>query len=366
MAVTVFLCGDVMTGRGVDQILPHAGDPLLAEQIVGDARTYVKLAEEANGAIPWPVGYAWPWGDALPLLDEIAPDARVLNLETTITADGDFLPGKAVHYRMSPGNLGCLTAVRPDACVLANNHALDFGLRGLTDTVDALAAAGLRAVGAGRDVGEAERAIGIDVHNGRRVVVAAAGAESSGVSRHWAATGRRPGVAFVPDLSGRTAEELAERVVAARRPGDVGVVSLHWGSNWGYPVESGQVRFARRLIDAGVDIVHGHSSHHPRPVEVYRNRLILYGCGDAVDDYEGIKGYQAYRDDLRLLYFATMADDGALISLRMAPLRARNLRLERATSGDADWLRALLDHISRHFGTRFDREPDGLFAVRLP
>ena len=49
-----------------------------------------------------------------------------------------------------------------------------------------------------------------------------------------------------------------------------------------------QIRFAHRLIDAGVDVVHGHSSHHPRPIEVYRGKLILYGCGDTIDDYEGI------------------------------------------------------------------------------
>jgi hypothetical protein len=79
--------------------------------------------------------------------------------------------------------------------------------------------------------------------------------------------------------------------------------SIYWGSNWGYRVDADQVRFARRPIDGGVDVVHGHSSHHPRSIEVYRGKLILYGCGDCIDDYEGITGHQAYRDDLLLLYF---------------------------------------------------------------
>jgi poly-gamma-glutamate capsule biosynthesis protein CapA/YwtB (metallophosphatase superfamily) len=56
-------------------------------------------------------------------------------------------------------------------------------------------------------------------------------------------------------------------------------------------VDEDQVRFARRLIDGGVDVIHGHSSHDLRPVEVYRGRLILYGCGDCIDDYEGISGH---------------------------------------------------------------------------
>ena len=67
------------------------------------------------------------------------------------------------------------------------------------------------------------------------------------------------------------------------------------------------MRFAHWLVDGGVDIVHGHSSHHPRPIEVYRDRLILYGCGDFIDDYEGIEGYEQYRDDLVLMYFATLS-----------------------------------------------------------
>src|SRR5690348_3142314 len=146
-----------MTGRGVDQVLSHPGDPELRERYAGDARAYVRLAERAHGRIPRPAGFAWPWGDALRVLEDVAPDVRVINLETSITRSRDFAPGKAVHYRMSPGNLPCLAAARPDACALANNHALDFGPRGLADTLDALSAAGLRAAGAGRDAGQATR-----------------------------------------------------------------------------------------------------------------------------------------------------------------------------------------------------------------
>jgi transposase len=102
--LTVFLCGDVMTGRGVDQVLPDPGDPELRERYTADARAYVRLAERAHGRIPRPAGFAWPWGDALPVLEDAAPDVRVINLETSITRSRDFAPGKAIHYRMSPGN----------------------------------------------------------------------------------------------------------------------------------------------------------------------------------------------------------------------------------------------------------------------
>ena len=137
-ALTLFLSGDVMLGRGVDQILPHPGNPTLYERQVADARTYVDLAIRANGSIPQPVDWSWPWGDALQLLAHSSCDARIVNLETSITTSDDYVPGKAVHYRMNPANSEALAAVRPDACVLANNHVLDFGRRGLLETLDVL------------------------------------------------------------------------------------------------------------------------------------------------------------------------------------------------------------------------------------
>ena len=135
-----------MLGRGVDQILPHPGEPELREPYLRDARGYVRLAEHANGPIPRPVDWRWPWGEALALLDEAAPAVRLINLETTITADGEFAERKAVCYRMHPDNLPALTALQPDICALANNHILDFGYQGLTDTVAALGAAGIQGV----------------------------------------------------------------------------------------------------------------------------------------------------------------------------------------------------------------------------
>ncbi|TLK46301.1 hypothetical protein FDN03_16255, partial [Glutamicibacter sp. V16R2B1] len=105
--------------------------------------------------------------------------------------------------------------------------------------------------------------------------------------------------------------------------------------------------------------------HHPRPVEVYRDRLVLYGCGDFVDDYEGIPGYEGYRDDLRLAYFVSLdPDTAALTGLRMVPLQARRIRLERAAPADAAWLRGILDRISGGFGTRFALDPDGTLRLR--
>jgi poly-gamma-glutamate synthesis protein (capsule biosynthesis protein) len=117
------------------------------------------------------------------------------------------------------------------------------------------------------------------------------------------------------------------------------------------------VRFAHRLIEGGVDLVHGHSSHHARPAEVYRGRLVLYGCGELLDDYEGIGGYRAFRSDLVLLWLPTLAADGALQSLRAIPLRLRRLQLTQPTDEDRAWLVAALTRLCRPFG--LEVRPDG-------
>ena len=116
--VTLFVCGDVMLGRGVDQILTRPGDQHCGSY-AEDARSYVRLAESVNGPIPAPVPPSWPWGEALRLLDSAAPDVRIVNLETSVTRSDAFAPGKAVHYRMHPANVSALTVARPD---VARSH----------------------------------------------------------------------------------------------------------------------------------------------------------------------------------------------------------------------------------------------------
>ena len=119
--------------------------------------------------------------------------------------------------------------------------------------------------------------------------------------------------------------------------------------------------FAHRLIDAGAaDVLHGHSSHHPRGIEFYRGRLILYGCGDFINDYEGIGGHESYRPELCLMYFASLdAADGTVRQLALAPMRVRRFRLQRATEEETGWLQHTLDRESRAFGTRVEHASAG-------
>jgi poly-gamma-glutamate capsule biosynthesis protein CapA/YwtB (metallophosphatase superfamily) len=246
--IKIFMCGDIMTGRGIDQVLPHLSDPLIHESYLKNARGYVTLAEAANGPIRQPVSFGYIWGDALAELKRAAPDVSLINLETSITASNDFWKGKGIPYRMNPQNIASLTAANIDVCALANNHVLD----------------------------------------------------------------------------------------------------------WGYHIPRRQTEFAHRLIDdGGVDIVHGHSSHHVKAIEVYKSKLILYGCGDFLNDYEGISGYEEFRADLSLMYFATLdVSTGNLLDLQMAAMQIRRFQIQRASQADPRWLGETLNREGRPFGTR--------------
>jgi poly-gamma-glutamate capsule biosynthesis protein CapA/YwtB (metallophosphatase superfamily) len=351
--ITLFLCGDVMTGRGIDQILPHPGDPHLFEAYVSDARKYVDMAERATGPIKKPVDFAYIWGDALAELARVKPHARIINLETAVTTSGAAW-NKSVNYRMAPGNVPCLTAAAIDCCVLANNHVLDWGYDGLSETLAVLDKAGLKHAGAGDNDRRARAPAVIGLPGGRRVLVFAFGTESSGIDPDWAATDEQVGVNLLPELSDETVDAVADNIGKHKQPGDIVIASIHWGGNWGYDIPQEQRAFAHGLIDrAGVHVVHGHSAHHVKGMEVYKGQPIIYGCGDFIDDYEGIGGHEQYRGDLGLMYFPTLDPaTGRLTTFKMTPTQIRHFRVNRASRDDAHWLADTLNREGTALGTR--------------
>jgi poly-gamma-glutamate capsule biosynthesis protein CapA/YwtB (metallophosphatase superfamily) len=364
--VTLFFCGDLMTGRGIDQILPAHSSPELFEPYVKDARIYVALAEKRNGSIPSNVDSRYIWGEALEILDEIRPAARIVNLETSITRSDDFWPAKGIHYRMHRENVDVLKAAAIDCCVLANNHTADFGFRGLIETLQTLCRAGIKSAGAGETAVEAASPAIFEVTSNTKLLVFGFAMDSAGVPESWAAGASSPGVNFLKNLSAETRATIVESIKRQSRPEDLVIFSVHWGSNWGYEVPDEQIDFARGLIDSGaVDIVHGHSSHHVRPLEVYKGKLIVYGTGDFLNDYEGIEGNEFYRDDLALMYFPTLdTRTGELVRLQLVPLQIFQFSLRRASAADAAWLGKVITRESRQFGTRVNYQ-DGSLEVEL-
>ena len=361
----LFLCGDVMTGRGIDQALPNPVNPVLYEPCVRDAREYVALAEKAHGSISCPLSFDYIWGDALAELDRVRVDFRIVNLETAITSAETPWPDKGINYRMHPQNIGCLSAARIDACALANNHVLDWGYDGLSETLQTSDAAGIAHAGAGSDAYQAMNPAVIGTAASGRVLLFSFGSTTCGISEDWKATSISPGVNLLDDLSEQTAARVCDEMRAHQQPGDLLIASIHWGGNWGYEIPREQIVFAHYLIEQGVAIVHGHSSHHVKAIELFKGRLILYGCGDFITDYEGITGYETFRGDLALMYLVELDQNtGELIAARLLPMQMRRFQLQRASASEAKWLCNLLNKLGARFGTAATLQEDNSLTLR--
>lgn len=350
---SVFLCGDVMSGRGIDQILPFSCNPQLYEFSIADARDYVLLAEQRNSKINYPVSMDYIWGDALSIWREHKPVVKIINLETSITQSDTPWLRKEINYRMHPGNVEILRVAGIDVCTLANNHILDWGYAGLKDTMTTLKNANIQFSGVGNTIDEASKPAICELNFGKRVLVFAAGAASSGVPVTWSATMKRPGVYYLDELNADSLNTIANNIKQYKKPDDLVIFSIHWGSNWGYQVSKQFQSFAHALIDeAHVDVVFGHSSHHFRPMEIYHGKLILYGCGDFINDYEGISGYDEFRSDLALMYFIEF--DYSTLQLNkimLVPMRIKNFKLQQANEKEFRWILDVLNHVT--FDMRF-------------
>ena len=104
-----------------------------------------------------------------------------------------------------------------------------------------------------------------------------------------------------------------------------------------------------------------------RASRVYHDRLILYGCGDFLNDYEGIQGYEDYRGDLTLMYFADIEPASRdLAVVEIVPLQIRKFSFVRPSSPDIDWVRQTLDRESRRLATSVAAISPGRFALSWP
>jgi poly-gamma-glutamate capsule biosynthesis protein CapA/YwtB (metallophosphatase superfamily) len=330
----IFLCGDVMLGRGIDQILPHPSSPEIHEPFVRDARDYVRFAQNSSGKINHPVTFDYVWGDALKELEKEKVDLRIINLETTITTSQNFEP-KGINYRMNPQNIDVLKIFRVNVACLANNHILDFGPGGLRETVEVLNKNGILTVGAGKNIKEATKPAAIK--NGNRVLIFNYADVSSGVPVSWKAGKDKPGVNLVTLPISHFAAPVSDLVI----------FSIHWGPNWGYEIRKEERNFARQLIEeANVDIVFGHSSHHFRGIETYKGKIIIYGAGDFINDYEGIKGEEEFRGDL-VLGYVIKTKAKKIANLILLPFRIKNFKLNHCTPNELNWIFKVLKRESK-------------------
>ena len=224
-ATTLFLCGDVMTGRGVDRVLPQPSDPILHESYVPSATEYVELAEKASGPIPKPVAFSYIWGDAAVELDRIAPTARIVNLETSITTSGDD-DAKGINNRMQHA----LPRRSQDRLLRAREQSrARLRIRRTGRDSRRLAQRG-HPDGRSRTESDRGQAAGSHPANRSPRTRSRLAMTDSGAPPDWAATDTRSGIALLLGPLDAGVTRIAETIRAVKQPGDIVILSPRTGA----------------------------------------------------------------------------------------------------------------------------------------
>eukprot|EP01083_Nonionella_stella_P048285 129186_1 len=382
--VRIFLTGDVMLGRGIDQVLAHPCKPHLYESYVKDARGYVQIAERRNGKLPQhniTSSSDYIWGDLLDAFKTYSPDIKLINLETSITTAEDPWPHKGINYRMNPRNVYVLHTLNTKqatceqkgndnqnqqnivmtggdlVCNLANNHVLDWGRNGLTETLSTLRSEHLLFCGAGENASVAWEPAVVDVGTKCRVFIFGVGTSSSGCPSEWNANKKQSGIAMVDPYNAKDVdlvmhhikhkvEQYTKTYPVEKDMKNIIILTIHWGGNWGYQISKHFIRFAHALIDykgdVAIDLIHGHSSHHVKGFEIYKDKLIFYGAGDFLSDYEGITGnadHNAFHDDLSFMYFVDLdVESGRVEDVILRGSKVKQFQVNYAKHNELKWL----------------------------
>lgn len=288
--ITIGIAGDVMIGRLVNDCLNEV--PL----------TYL-------------------WGDLLPLFKGC--DLNLINLEAALTKSQEKVP-KVFNFKADPNKVLALIDASIHLVNLANNHVLDYSEKGLLETLETLDRAHILHVGAGKNAHEAKQPVIVSRQGIRIGILGCTDNEPS-----WIATQNQPGIRYIEvgDL-----KAIEEDITKLRSQVDLLILSMHWGPNMRERPPAYFTDFAHRLIESGVDIIHGHSAHIFQGVEVYKEKLILYDTGDFVDDYY----VDPYLRNDRSFFFVIEADKQGMLNLRLVPVLISNCQVNHAQGKDAN------------------------------
>lgn len=320
----LFLGGDVMLARGVGEVLAREGP----------GYPFAALAPELESA-----------------------DLFMVNLECALSARQQRFPGagKAFYFRAEPDAVRVLSAAGVDLVSLANNHVLDAGAEGLADTAEALAKAGIAAVGAGADLAAASALRIIDRADQHIGVLAVCDHQED-----FAASDRRPGIHYLDLHDSQARRRLVERVAIDARRCDHLIVSLHWMPNWVPAVPAMYRELAGQMIAAGARVLWGHSPHHILGCEWFGQGVALYSTGNLIDDYALNAGY---RSDRQLLYRVELGRR-SILRLSAYPLSLDMGRAQPATAQARSWIEDRLRTACQSVGSAVAAGLDHDFEIR--
>lgn len=315
--VNIGFTGDVMLGRTLDKIISERG-------------------------------YEYPWGNIRPLMKTM--DINIINLETTLTRSFRKVY-KTFNFKASPDKIHSLTCANVTVANLANNHILDFHDDGLLETIQTLDRAGIKHVGAGRNIKEATSPVIIRKNNLRVGIFGITDNEPG-----WKADAR-PGTNYINIDREAELTPVLNAIEKLRKEADIVIVSVHWGPNMCEEPSPAFIHFAHLMSQHGAHVIHGHSAHILQGVEAYRNSIILYDTGDFVDDYAVDPDL---RNDLSAFFILSMNKSG-LQGIRMVPTRISEYQVNEAGREDRDRVISRMQYLSSAFHTHIDE--DGKVAI---
>ncbi|MCR4324428.1 MAG: CapA family protein [Candidatus Curtissbacteria bacterium] len=288
---------------------------------------------------------AYIWGDILPTIK--SANIKICNLECVIANVGKPWPNKTFHFRTDPKNVQSLNIANFSPISISNNHAMDFGPNALMQMIDIFKKESINFAGAGIDITEAFMPA---LENGAGNYVGMISFCDN--MPQWEAAKNKPGIFYVPvDLKDRRAKRLLELVKKTRDDVKILIVSAHWGSNWGYDVPKNHTPFAHALIDAGADIIFGHSGHVFRGVEIYKGKLIIYCAGNFVDDY-AVNDVE--RNDESFIFILDLDVKRSRIKkLTLTPTIIDNCQALLASKDRAEIIAQKMQNLSKKLGTVF-------------
>ena len=302
-------------------------------------------------------------------------DFAIGNFEMPLTDKGSAVE-KLLNIRARPGIAGSLSVLGVDLVTVANNHSVDYGWEGLVQTVEVLRASGLRVVGAGKDIGEAQQPE-VATLNGKKIGVIgfscllptgmAASLHRPGISPIHVNTSyeidpyyqmEEPGDISVVKVRTQARDSdvasATSAVKALKQHCDIVIVTIHWGFGSGEDLAEYQLPLARNMIDAGADIIHGHHPHAIHAIGFYRGKPILFSLGTLV-------GQQVFLDASPVVktLWAGMSPDGYVATITIPDTGDLVMELVPTTL-DSDRLPVIAT------GAHFDRIRDRLSRLSAP
>ena len=292
----ILFAGDVMLGRLVNKVLANA------------QFTYV-------------------WGDTIDIIKRA--DFSLINLECPVSSKGKEWNKtfKVFHFRANLDAIQVLNSASIDYVSLANNHILDYDIEALLDTLDILDKNNISHSGAGRNLKEAMKPAIIEKklkpkpsnnhdsyynvdneevnNNDSKNTIRIGLISLTDNEPEWEAKYDQAGINYIPTALDPDIYyyRLQNYIENAKKQSDLVIVSSHVGPHFRETPSMKYVNFAHKIIDLGADIYWGHSNHMPQGIELYKhndnNKIILYDCGDFIDDYAIDSNY---RNDLSFIF----------------------------------------------------------------